>query len=66
MFDPTLTFGWEFSNYTEAFSRYDTQIFRSFRYALAATLLALVLAYPLAYVVAFKSGRYRNSSCWGW
>jgi len=60
VFDPTLEFSWEFSNYSDAFTTYDEQIIRSFQYALAATLLALVLAYPLAYVLAFKSGKWKN------
>lgn len=60
VFDPTLTFSWAFSNYGDAFSRYDEQIIRSFEYALTATLLALALAYPLAYVVAFKAGKWKN------
>ena len=60
VFDPTLTFSWAFSNYGDAFTQYDQQIIRSFEYALAATLLALVLAYPLAYVVAFKAGKWKN------
>jgi spermidine/putrescine transport system permease protein len=33
---------------------------RSFVYAGAATVLALLLAYPLAYTIAFKAGRWRN------
>ena len=61
VYDPTLEFSWEFSNYSDAFRTYDQQILRSFWYALAATLLALVLAYPLAYVLAFKSGRWKNA-----
>ncbi len=60
VFNPTLEFSWEFSNYSDAFSTYDQQIIRSFQYALAATLLALVLAYPLAYVLAFKAGKWKN------
>ena len=60
VFDPTLEFSWEFSNYSDAFSTYDQQIIRSFQYALAATLLALILAYPLAYVLAFKAGKWKN------
>ncbi len=60
VFDPTLEFSWEFSNYSDAFTTYDEQIIRSFQYALAATLLALVLAYPLAYVLAFKAGKWKN------
>ena len=60
VFNPTLEFSWEFSNYSDAFNTYDEQIIRSFGYALAATLLALLLAYPLAYVLAFKAGKWKN------
>ena len=53
-------FSWNWSNYSEALSAYDTQFVRSFFYAGAATLLALLIAYPLAYAIAFKAGRWRN------
>jgi spermidine/putrescine transport system permease protein len=53
-------FDWNWSNYSEALSAYDTQFVRSFFYAGVATLLALVIAYPLAYAIAFKGGRWRN------
>jgi len=53
-------FSWNWSNYSEALSAYDTQFIRSFVYAGTATLLALVIAYPLAYAIAFKAGRWRN------
>jgi spermidine/putrescine transport system permease protein len=56
----SLEFDWNWSNYSEALSEYDTQFVRSFVYAGAATLLALVIAYPLAYAIAFKAGRWRN------
>jgi spermidine/putrescine transport system permease protein len=59
-FMPTLTFGWDFGNYLDAFSVYRDQIIRSFSYALVATVLCLLLAFPLAYVIAFKAGRYKN------
>jgi spermidine/putrescine transport system permease protein len=39
---------------------YQEQFARSFLYAGLATLLTLVIAYPLAYTIAFKSGRWRN------
>jgi spermidine/putrescine transport system permease protein len=55
-----LEFSWNWSNYSEALSAYDTQFVRSFFYAGAATLIALVVAYPLAYTIAFKAGRWRN------
>jgi spermidine/putrescine transport system permease protein len=57
---PTLTFAWDFGNYTDAFSQYREQILRSFGYAFAATVLCVVLAFPLAYVIAFKAGRFKN------
>ncbi len=57
---PKLTFAWEWSNYARALSEYREQILRSFGYALSATVLCLLLAFPLAYVIAFKAGRFKN------
>ncbi len=57
---PTLTFAWDWSNYTQAFTLYQDQIVRSLLYALTATIVSLCISYPLAYVIAFKSGRYKN------
>lgn len=57
----SLEFNWHWANYSEALSAYDTQFVRSFYYAGAATLLALLIAYPLAYAIAFKAGRWRNA-----
>ena len=57
---PKLTFAWEFGNYARALTEYKDQILRSFGYALSATVLCLLLAFPLAYVIAFKSGRFKN------
>jgi spermidine/putrescine transport system permease protein len=56
----SLEFNWHWDNYKEALSEYDTQFVRSFFYAGTATLLSLVIAYPLAYAIAFKAGRWRN------
>ena len=57
---PTLTFSWDFGNYVDAFRQFQDQILRSFIYALVATVVCLLLAYPLAYVIAFKAGRFKN------
>jgi spermidine/putrescine transport system permease protein len=54
-------FTWHWSNYSDVLSLYDTQLIRSFIYAGAATLLALLIAYPLAYTIAFKAGKWRNA-----
>jgi spermidine/putrescine transport system permease protein len=52
---------WEFSNYSDALSDYNEQFLRSFEYAGLATLFSLLIGYPLAYVIAFRGGRYRNA-----
>ena len=54
----TLTF--QVSNYTEALTRYSDQFIRSILYGLAATIITFLIAYPLAYGIAFRAGRYRN------
>lgn len=59
-FDPTYSFTWEFSNYTESLDRFSEQFLRSFQYAAIATVVALLLAYPLAYVIAFRAGKAKN------
>jgi spermidine/putrescine transport system permease protein len=51
---------WQWSTYVDALSTYGAQFLRSFLYAGTATLLALVIGYPLAYAIAFRAGRWRN------
>jgi spermidine/putrescine transport system permease protein len=53
-------FGLEFSNYSGAITEYWPQFLRSFLYAGIATILALAIAYPLAYFIAFRAGRWRS------
>jgi spermidine/putrescine transport system permease protein len=59
--DTGYRFTWHFGTYTRAISDYSEQFLRSFQYAGVATLLALVIAYPLAYAIAFRGGRWRNA-----
>jgi spermidine/putrescine transport system permease protein len=59
--DTGYRFTWHFGTYTTAISDYSEQFLRSFQYAGVATLLALVIAYPLAYAIAFRGGRWRNA-----
>jgi spermidine/putrescine transport system permease protein len=54
------TFTWAFSTYTEAIADYSTQFIRSIGYAAAATVLCLIIGFPLAYFTAFKAGRLKN------
>jgi spermidine/putrescine transport system permease protein len=51
---------WHFGTYGDAISAFHTQMIRSFLYAGTATLLGLLIGYPLAYTIAFKSGRWKN------
>ena len=46
--------------YLRALGNYGVHFFRSLRYALGATLLALAMGYPLAYFIAFRAGRLKN------
>jgi spermidine/putrescine transport system permease protein len=60
----TLETGFTFSlsnwtNYPEALSASSEQFARSILYAAAATLLTFLIAYPLAYTIAFRGGRYK-------
>jgi spermidine/putrescine transport system permease protein len=49
-----------FGIYAEMISRYDEQLLRSIGYAATATVLALIISFPLAYFIAFKAGRWKN------
>jgi spermidine/putrescine transport system permease protein len=59
-FDFGYQFTWEFSNYWDAITNYKSQLIRSFVYAGLATLLALLISYPLAYWIAFRGGQWKN------
>jgi len=52
---------WHWSVYPDAISKYSDQLLRSVGYAATATILCLVIAFPLAYFMAFKAGRYKNA-----
>jgi spermidine/putrescine transport system permease protein len=53
-------FTWAWGNYWNALSGYSAQFERSFIYAGIATVLALVVSYPVAYWIAFRGGRWKN------
>jgi spermidine/putrescine transport system permease protein len=54
----TLT--WAFHNYWDAISDYKAQFGRSILYAGIATLLCLIISFPLAYFTAYKAGRFKG------
>ncbi len=53
-------FTWELSTYLRAFSEFAPQFARAFLYAGIATVLTIAIGYPLAYVIAFRGGKYKN------
>jgi spermidine/putrescine transport system permease protein len=59
-FDFGFEFTWQFSNYWDAIKTYDQHLIRSLTYAGIATVLALLISYPLAYWIAFRGGRWKN------
>ena len=59
-FDVGYSFDWAWGNYWDAIQNYRGHFIRSLEYAGVATLLALLLGYPLAYWIAFRGGRWKN------
>jgi spermidine/putrescine transport system permease protein len=53
-------FNWAWGNYWHALRDYRAQFIRSIQYAGIATLLALLISYPVAYWIAFRGGRWKN------
>src|SRR5438046_6121721 len=55
-----FAFTWAWGNYWDAINGYRAQFVRSFEYAGIATVVALVVSYPVAYWIAFRGGRWKN------
>ena len=52
---------WRLANFTDVIQRYHGQLLRSLEYGLIATVVTLVLAYPLAYWIAFRGGKNKTT-----
>jgi spermidine/putrescine transport system permease protein len=59
-FSLAMAFTGRIANYTEVLSQYGPILLRSLSYAAVATLLALLIAYPLAWVISFRGGRWKG------
>lgn len=55
------SFTWSFDNYTEAFTQYRSFFAKSILYSGIATVLCILLAYPMAYWIAFYGGRWKST-----
>jgi len=51
---------WNFPIYGQVLSDWAPQIVRSLWYALAVTVLTLLIGYPIAYTIAFRGGRAKT------
>ncbi|CAN5451907.1 ABC transporter permease subunit [soil metagenome] len=58
-FNTGFTEAFEISNFSDALSGNTQQLLRSFVYAGTATVIALLIAYPLAYAIALRAGRFK-------
>jgi spermidine/putrescine transport system permease protein len=52
---------WNFGIYGQGWSLYHTQFVRSVTYGSLVTLLTLAVGYPVAYWIAFRGGRWKNT-----
>ena len=53
-------FSWAWGNYWDVIRNYHAHFVRSLEYAGIATIVALVVSYPVAYWIAFRGGRWKN------
>lgn len=56
-----FTFTWEFSNYADALASRQVYFLRSVTYAGMTTIGTVLLAYPAAYWIAFRGGRWKST-----
>jgi spermidine/putrescine transport system permease protein len=56
-----FSFTWNWSNYTDSLSQYGDIYIRSLVYSGTATILCLLLAYPMAYWIAFYGGKWKST-----
>jgi ABC-type spermidine/putrescine transport system, permease component I len=65
LWNGTVESGYEFAlsnvtNYTDSLARFQPQFLRSVLYGGLATVLTFAIAYPLAYTIAVRGGRFKN------
>jgi spermidine/putrescine transport system permease protein len=56
-FQQTFSFG----TYADMISAYHSQLLRSLSYGLMTTVITILLAYPMAYWIAFHGGRHKST-----
>jgi len=53
-------FTWNWRSYVDGITTYSDQIVRSLVYGFLATVLELIIGFPVAYWIAFKGGRHKS------
>jgi spermidine/putrescine transport system permease protein len=53
-------FTWAWENFAQVFTTYRGQLLRSVGYSVGATVITLLIGYPLAYAIALRTGRWKN------
>jgi spermidine/putrescine transport system permease protein len=56
--DGTFAYGFQWQNYANSVGTFSDQIWRSFFFAIVATVIALLFSYPLAYFIGVKARRW--------
>jgi spermidine/putrescine transport system permease protein len=52
---------WHFQTYVDAVTDYKLQLIRSLVYGLVSTIVMIVLAFPIAYWIAFRGGKHKST-----
>jgi spermidine/putrescine transport system permease protein len=52
---------WHFQTYLDAITDYHVQLIRSLIYGLISTIVMIVLAFPVAYWIAFRGGKHKST-----
>jgi spermidine/putrescine transport system permease protein len=52
---------WHFREFWDVISQYHAEFVRSFEYGAIATCMTFVIAYPMAYWIAFHGGRHKST-----
>ncbi len=59
--DTGFNLTWHFGEFSNVISNYHAEFLRSFEYGAISTLIAFVVAYPMAYWIAFHGGRHKST-----
>jgi spermidine/putrescine transport system permease protein len=59
--DTGYSLTWHFREFWDVLSLYHVELLRSFEYGAISTVVSLIIAYPMAYWIAFHGGRHKST-----